>query len=145
MAKHVMALTYAPKIEAVKRGECCQTIRRYNPERPKHPGDKLTLHTWAGRPYRSKWDWRLETTISRILRLYFPGIKDGVRPTASAQGESAWHISDEMLTAIAIADGIEDPSAASLRATLKRLNGIDSLIGTEWEVIRWNPAEGVSE
>jgi hypothetical protein len=139
MSTHIMALTYAPKIEAVKVGKCCQTIRRYNSDRPKRPGDKLIIHTWAGRPYRSKWDWRLETTISRILHLYFPDIQNGIRPTASVQGESAWHISDEMLTAIAIADGIEDPSAASLRATLKRLNGIDSLFGTEWEVIRWQP------
>ena len=140
MARHVMALTYAPKIEAVKSGACCQTIRRYNYERPKRPGDKLILHTWAGRPYRSQWDWRLTTTIDSVWRLRFPGIRNGITASISFNEGRDWLPTDGIgLTNIAIDDGIEDPSAESLRATLKRLNGLVSLFGTEWEIIRWQP------
>lgn len=69
MATHIMALTYKPKIEAVKSLECRQTIRLLNPVRPKKVGDNFILHTWAGKPYRSGWDWRLNGSFKEITLL----------------------------------------------------------------------------
>jgi hypothetical protein len=62
---HIKALTYAPKIEAVKLGACKQTIRPAGRKEIK-VGDFLILHGWEGRPYHSPWDWRIEVTVTRV-------------------------------------------------------------------------------
>lgn len=140
MTTHILALTYLPKIEAVRSGLCCQTIRRYNPMRPKRPGDKLILHTWAGRPYRSKWDWRLETTISSAYLMEFPP-SESDEPVMLLAGEGCtWTPLDDFdLMHIASMDCIERPSADSLCQTLRELNNMQTLADTEWEIIRWKP------
>jgi hypothetical protein len=55
MRKHVLPLTYPPKIPAVLKGECTQSIRegqRFS------IGDLIMFHGWEGKPYRSKWSFR---------------------------------------------------------------------------------------
>lgn len=55
--KHVLPLTYKPKIADVRDGICTQTIRPCS-QRPKRKNDLIMFHGWGGRPYRSKWNWR---------------------------------------------------------------------------------------
>jgi hypothetical protein len=132
---HILSLTYKPKIEAVKAGTIRQTIRLKRSDVEKRPGDKLLLHTWAGKPYRTPWDWRLETTITeRIALLYQFGLWH-YNENGHGQGyETArYGYMDE----IAKLDGIDPPTIYGLTDTLARLNGLTSLENTFWEVIRW--------
>lgn len=66
----VMPLSYAPKILPVKVGECFQSIRKLNQDMPKIIVDRVRFHTWADKPYRSKWDWLSPPlNIDDILRI----------------------------------------------------------------------------
>ena len=136
MTTHNLSLTYAPKIPLVKSGECTQTIRLHNPDRPKKVGDKLILHTWEGKPYRSKWDWRLETEISELILLDW-GQTINEAKLSFTQGKN-WVPTDELgLKNIAISDGIEHPHWMNLMEVLQKLNNKGSIRGTIWDVIRW--------
>ena len=133
MTTHILSLTYAPKIPLVKSGECTQTIRLHNPDRPKKVGDKLILHTWAGKPYRTKWDWRLETGISETHLLDFKGCPfDRIRPYLDGE-----YITFEQGSELAFLDGIAPATGWELIATLLTLNGLAVIDGTTWDVIRW--------
>ena len=138
MTTHILSLTYAPKIPLVKSGECTQTIRLHNPERPKKVGDKLILHTWAGKPYRSKWDWRLETEILALALLdWGRSIEDAQILTQTNGVWGAYEsISEAELGVIAELDGIE-PNWMHLAETLMKLNGLKKIALTEWDIIRW--------
>ena len=65
MARHVKSFTYGPKIQAVRSGECKQTIRPLG-SRPVNQGDIITFHGWDGQPYRSKWSWRVMAVVSGV-------------------------------------------------------------------------------
>jgi hypothetical protein len=127
MATHILSLTYASKIPLVKSGECTQTVRLHNPDKPKRVGDKLILHTWEGKPYRSRWDWRLETEISELHLLTF-------QPEPVIDG--AWRPSSFM-DDVARQDGIMPVSASELYRILEHLNGLHHLGNTLWDIIRW--------
>lgn len=73
MKKHVMAITHKPKIEPVKDGKCVQTIRK---GRRFSVGDSILIHGWEGRPYHSKWNWRLrvEVTMAAPIVIHEEGI-----------------------------------------------------------------------
>jgi len=130
MVTHILSLTYAPKIPLVKSGECTQTIRLHNPDKPKKVGDKLILHTWEGKPYRSKWDWRLETEISELSSLSFSYPFGG--PMIDGK------IADfEDIALLASRDGIINPSPNALWDVLRKLNGIIDLTKCSWDIIRW--------
>lgn len=135
---HILSLTYKPKIEAVMAGTCRQTIRRYNPARPKMPGDKLILHTWQGKPYRSPWGFRLETAIKDVVRLrledYF---QDGTLQWVGELDPGMENFVPIYPEAFAELDGIVPATREGLESTLKALNGLDTIEGVEWEVIRW--------
>jgi len=62
MSKHVVAFTGEFKIERVRAGTCTQTIRPIG-SRPKERGDELLLHGWEGRPYFTKWSWRIPGVV----------------------------------------------------------------------------------
>lgn len=62
-------MTYKPKIPAVRSGECTQTIRPKS-KRNIDTGDIILFHGWAGRPYRSKWSWRLTVKISELIDIW---------------------------------------------------------------------------
>jgi len=148
MTTHIMAMTYKPKIEAVFNGECGQTIRKYNPFNIKQPGDKLIVHTWEGKPYRSKWGKRLETEIAEVKsrRLYWQWKKDEEKPGHYMWDFSGcvWHRLDEddlrILAErdhIAKNEGQKTPVGwTNLMLVLAQLNG-GSLANSEWDVIRW--------
>lgn len=70
MKKHVKPFTYGPKIEAVRSGECKQTIRPLG-NTPVEAGDEILFHGWEGRPYRSKWSWRKRVKVIDVFNLKF--------------------------------------------------------------------------
>lgn len=82
MTTHIKALTYGPKIQAVKSGRCNQTIRPLT-SRQVTVGDRLLLHTWADKPYRSKWDWQKKFMVIAVYKIRLAigkqfWIRDGV-------------------------------------------------------------------
>ncbi len=130
---HIKALTYRPKIEAVFNGSCRQTIRRIPKISPQEPkvsvGDTILFHTWAGRPYRSKWDRRVESRITS-LRLIFNwgGVWHDWPPSCEP-------ITEKQLDELARLDGIEPPTGEALEHLLMKLNGLKDLHDTDWLVI----------
>jgi hypothetical protein len=113
-------MTYAPKIERVFSGEITQTIRRWWPGQPKKMiGDDLLIHTWEGKPYRSKWGKRLYgiVTYAEIVDLL--------------------NLSVEELDELAILDGIVPPNGEELKRTLARLN--HGCLSGDYQIIRWLP------
>jgi hypothetical protein len=138
MTTHITSLTYRPKIEAVKEGRVRQTIRRFNINKPKLEGDNLILHTWSGKPYRTPWGYRLNTPIKTVLHLLYSD-GDWMAPCWNNINEFLGHeyVSDEYIDKIAYLDGIEPPTREGLEKTLLELNGLKTLEGTQWEVIRW--------
>ena len=61
--KHVLPLTYKPKIENVRKGICKQTIRPVSIKKPKKIDDLIMFHGWSGKPYTSPWNWRTDYFI----------------------------------------------------------------------------------
>jgi len=150
MTTHILSMTYGPKIEAVKRGEVARTIRRYNPKKPKKVGDRLLIHTWAGKPYRSKWGWRMTTEVIDKTILHFP-MRWMAYPQLLFNGGTDYVETDEIgLANIALLDGIPQQSTPTLTAellcrTLRELNGLVELglMGSTWEIIDWPRANQV--
>lgn len=146
MAKHVMALTYKPKIEAVKNGTCGQTVRLLHKgpdplpqditKRLKRPGDEILMHTWEGKPYKSKWGWQGRLVLSEVLEIYY---MDGWRWSIFDEGHGShcYPLNRYELLDIVKRDHIDPPTIEEWERTLMRLNGMDSLEDTDWEVIRW--------
>ena len=66
MARHIMAITYKPKIESILKDTCTQTIRKRR-KKPFAIGDLILLHGWEGRPYWSRWSWRKLVVISEVI------------------------------------------------------------------------------
>lgn len=146
MRTHTYAITYKEKIPLLKSGECRQTIRMHNPDAnmAKRPGDTLLLHTWAGLPYRTKWDWRKEYTITSVPQIIIvregvwqmPG--DSVVPTTDDESARA-HM--RMLTKaefdlLAKLDGIVPPTGEELVSVLVEVNSED-VYGRILDVIRF--------
>jgi hypothetical protein len=131
-----LPLTYAPKVESVFSGVCRQSIRRG--ERFS-VGDKITFFTWAGKPYRSKWDRRYE---ARLTAAYPIKIIDA-RPTqnivsilSDRVGDFPAILDDGDCASLARQDGIMPNTRAGLVAVLDALHGGKSLSG-KWQVLRW--------
>jgi hypothetical protein len=143
MTTHIMSLTYAPKIEAVKAGHINQTIRLVRSSVEKKKGDKLILHTWEGKPYRSKWDWRLETRLTHAFKIkkengiWYSSIEPENRILFNTIGPWCSQL-DDSVDMLAYLDGIEPPTKDGLESTLLKLNGLKSLDGLEFQVIRWD-------
>lgn len=149
MTTHIMSLTYKSKIKAVQRGECGQTVRLVAgpgvvlsglSERIKRPGDEILLHTWTGKPYRSRWGWQRRYVISEVLVIYCD--PDGMwrwSPLDPVHGDE-WEclpVSDTTLLDIVRRDHIDPPTILEWERTLSGLNGLRDLGDTDWQVIRW--------
>jgi hypothetical protein len=142
MTTHIMSMTYGPKIEGVRNGTIRQTIRRLNPERPFELGDEVLIHGWAGKPYRSPWDWRLKAEVQELDWLKVDGscwaiIKhDDLIGEGHCTAASPWGYEHGVIDGIAKADGIEPPTGCELKAVLERFHG--PFVGEmEFQVIRW--------
>lgn len=143
MTTHIMAMTYAPKVEGVKNGTIRQTIRRFNPKNPFKLGDKLLIHGWSGKPYRSPWSWRLEAKVKELDKLLCDcdmwALVDHYDLTHSGYCTAAhpWDSTHPIIDKIAKADGITPPTGMSLKLVLEGFHNMFGPDCTEFQVIRW--------
>jgi len=143
MTLWIMAMTYPPKIEGVKSGAIRQTIREWNrtgadPPREKKVGDRLLLHTWAGIPYHSAWNWRLETAIRDVMKIRNNmEVKGGQWEVWAPNANAYIALDDSYMNYLAREDGIVPPNKKGLEDVLMKLNNNCCIIGSIWDVIRW--------
>jgi hypothetical protein len=127
-----LPLTYSPKINPVKRGECHQTIR---PGTKKRVGDLVRFYVWMGRPYHSKREtiaeyapltevWEIDITPLGINFYNFDG---------RFEKFESW----ELLDWLAARDGIVPPTGETLRDVLMSKNKIPEA-GVEAQILRWS-------
>jgi hypothetical protein len=130
MTVHYIALTYEPKIAAVRQGTVRQTIRRVG-KRVYRVGDKVVLHGWEGKPYRSPWNWRTEEfTLKEVEEVILDD--EGVFiPGPNIR----WHWSTIYADNLARLDGIVPPLGISLQAVLSGKNGKGWQ--TRYWILRW--------
>ena len=126
--KHVMALTYEPKIEPVRSGECRQTIRK---GRRFSVGDSILIHGWEDRPYRTKWSWRIRVEVQKIRNISID--KRGIH-RASHAVPIRW--GSQTLKEIAEKDYIEPATGEELKKVLFGLNGVPTE-PEPYQIIRW--------
>lgn len=136
--KHILPLTYKPKIQAVREGRCRQTIRA---GRKFQVGDLVMFHGWEGKPYRSKWSfrtpwWKIHTSIWNVQifkeGILFPEMTDWM--DYSPEMFSPWMVLDW----IAELDGIDPPTGEELGKVLLSMHRIPEE-GFPAQIIRWNP------
>ena len=133
--KHILPLTYLPKIPAVLEGRCTQTIRtgwKFQ------VGDLVMFHGWEGRPYRSKWSfrtpyWEIQKTIDITLH------PAGFEITSESEPSVLIPWMSLTMDKIARMDGIDSlvNPGIHLRNILIRLNSFKKEWGTEMQIIRW--------
>jgi len=126
---HVLAFTAQFKIPAVISGECTQTIRPKS-KRPRKVGDGLMVHGWEGRPYWSKWSWRIEgLVITGVLDIsVWP---DGIFYKNLDRFVGWGH---PVVEELAILDGC--PDVRTLRRWFKDHYDLEG--GLDAQIIRWN-------
>ena len=132
MKKHVMAMTYPPKIEAVQEGRCTQTIRTIK-NRPVKVGDSILFHGWSGKAYRSEWNGKMRVTVKEGLHCI---VTDN---WAKVEGNETVPWDHPSIDELARRDFIENPTGISLRNVLFTLNGgKPPTEPVRYQVIRWN-------
>lgn len=143
MTTHILSMTYEPKIAGVRAGTIRQTIRRLNPANPFKLGDKLLIHGWAGKPYRSPWNWRLEAEVKELDRLivdsYCWVLTDhwDLTHEGYCTALNPWEYEHDVIDRIAKADGIEPPTGLGLKAVLESMHGPFTNEELEFQIIRW--------
>lgn len=136
MAKHVMAMTYEPKIKAVLDGRCRQTIRQGEKVKT---GDEILFHGWEGKPYRSKWDWRKRVVVTDVtpIAIYNTDLLNGVH-FPRTNPVSVFHWNHDRINRLARRDFIEPPTGEALRDVLFKLNNIKPSDESErYQIIKW--------
>ena len=149
MTTHIISMTYPPKIDGVRDGTIRQTIRAYNPKFPFKLDDKLLIHGWSGKPYRSPWSWRISGVVKELDHLWVDSdiwaLKDHYDLTHSglATAISFWDTPHHRIDKIAKVDGIDPPTGLGLKKVIEGFHGrlpdffdpIDKM--REFQVIRW--------
>jgi len=133
--KHILPLTYEPKILNVLTGKCTQTIR--TGRRIQH-GDEISFHGWQGKPYRSKWSfrtpyWKVTETPWIII---FP---DGIRlenKYLARRDAITELIPWSRFDGLARFDSIDPPTGEELGKVLTSKNKIPES-GAPAQIIRW--------
>ena len=134
MKKHIMSITYAPKIEPVQSGACTQTIRKG--ERFE-VGDSVLIHGWRGVAYRSKWNNRMRVDITEVIPIMIDdclgiGTQDASNPLLID-----WHVWDsEYVDKLAAFDYIDPPTGVELKKVLFTLNEAP-VMPERYQIIRW--------
>lgn len=125
-------MTYVPKIESVRTGECTQTIR---PGNKYNVGDEILIHGWAGRPYHSKWNWRMRVTVTEVynISIHVRGIHD------HEDQFIAWD--SGLMDRLAERDNVIPPTGVHLYRVLSGCKGVDQ-VGGPYQVIRWEVQDG---
>ena len=129
MAVWSRSFTYEPKIKAVQTGKCTQTIR------PKHTvkvGDKIQFHGWEGRPYWSRWSWRMKVVVTDVI--YIMAFKDGVEFSSSPTERLPWD--NPYITRVAKMDGIDPPTGKAMGELFN--SKYDLTEGIPMQIIRWD-------
>ena len=125
MARYVKGFTYTPKIEGVKNGTITQTIRRLTNIKP---GDTILFHGWKGKPYKSKWDWRLRVVIISVN-------KGEMRKNGFYSYPKFYDWDGAEIAEIARLDGINPPTGRELKRVLEQFYNE----GAELDIITWRP------
>lgn len=138
MRTHIMGLTYGPKIDAVFNDECHRTTRLVQSDVPWNVGDKLIMHTWTGRPYRSPWGRRLDTEVVDLRYIY---CKDGVGWFQSSQPSrnGGAQLTEGDMDGLALLDGIAPPTGSAYISTLMALNALtrEQLHYATFRIVIW--------
>lgn len=139
MRKHILPLTYQPKIQAVIDGKCTQTIRA---GRKFRVGDLVSFHGWEGKPYRSKWSFRTPYwVVNFIWNIEILG--NGFQWDRCRGGENRGYWKNDALTQIlAEKDGIIPPTGEELGKILLSMHEIPDG-GLPAQIIRWDPTAEV--
>jgi len=133
--KHILPLTYEPKIMDVRTGKCTQTIRPITSSITKDVGDLVMFHGWAGKPYRSEWNWR--TPYCKIIEAFDVKISDnGLFIYTFAQTECYPLVKGVEADKIAKLDGFDNYD--SMYQQFKKMYG-NKLKNITFRVIRWSP------
>jgi hypothetical protein len=129
MRKWNLALTYVPKIDAVRNGTCKQTIRPVGKSPKKEVGDLISFHGWKDKPYHSSWSWRVPyTPITEIVNIHI-----SVCGISTPRHSFVW----SELNNLAMFDGIVPPTGEALRDVLMSKNKIPEQ-GIEAQILRWS-------
>jgi len=127
MEKHVMAMTYVPKLDAVRDGLCKQTIR---PGEKYSVDDHIMIHGWSGKPYRSKWSWRINVVVTEIYNVE-------IRDSGMHDHEDVFVAWDSgRMDRLAERDHIMPATGKHLYRVLCGVAGKES-VGGYYQVIRW--------
>ncbi|MDY6969786.1 MAG: hypothetical protein SVR08_14160 [Spirochaetota bacterium] len=131
--KHIISMTYKPKIEKVFSGVCCQTIRTLR-KKSFEVGDQATIFEWSGRPYYSEWGRRLEVKIidAEDLIIY----EDCVFRNYSYEPNTFYRYLWSEMSVLAHADGISPPTGEELKRVLTGGRKIPDE-GIKMKIIRW--------
>ena len=146
MRTHIMSMTYAPKIEPIKTGDCRQTTRIYNEKNPFKVGDSILIHGWEGRPYRSPWNWRRpKEPVTQIVDMVCNGLTATFwqNPiTGEPIGKEScplltlpWF--DSVMNELARLDGIVPPKGMEYKGVLEGFHGKFTPEPQQFQIIRW--------
>lgn len=125
--KHVLAITYKSKEDAIISGGCRQTIR---PHRGIRVDDEILFHGWIDRPYRSGWSWRKRVTVKEVINIKINNV--GVFILQNLHFEFYKWDSDKV-NEHAKLDYIDPPTGLELRKVLLKFSK-----GEKWfDIIRW--------
>lgn len=131
MRKHILPLTYAPKIPAVLDGTCTQTIRA---GRRVQACDLVMFHGWEGKPYHSKLSFRTpywKVEMAWPIVIHITGLSS--TPTSIIH---EWNCRG--CTDLAERDGIVPSNGQELGRVLHSMHTIPDT-GLPAQIIRWDP------
>jgi hypothetical protein len=133
MTDYNLPLTYPPKIEAVKKKQCGQTIRK---GRRYKAGDRVSFHGWEGKPYRSKWSFRTPYfTLKEVINIIVE--QDGIRLYSNINPRAVrplYEWTHMYCNALARLDYIDPPTGTELKNVLL---GMHKTTPFEAQIIRW--------
>lgn len=131
MSKHIKAITYELKIPDVLSGKCVQTIRPEG-KKPVEVGDIIIFHGWEGKPYHSKWSWRLEVTVNYVKRCWID-IRGICCWIDNVYTKCEW--GSKTLDKLAKLDGIVPAEGVELKKVLLGMHNLDGK--DPFQIIRW--------
>ena len=137
--KHILPLTYKPKIQDVLDGKITQTIRPISYTKPKNVGDLVMFHGWSGKPYGSKWSFR--TSYWEIITSFDIHFEkhDGNIIIRKADRYFNFHtLSKKEMDLIAVLDGFKNID--DMFAEFYRMYG-NEVYDIMFSVIRWKYAK----
>jgi len=140
MKKHIMSMTYEPKIEPVQSGECTQSIRK---DLKFKEGDSIMIHGWSGTPYYSKWNGKMRVTVTKAIPIMID-LSLGIGTQQPEINLTKWNAWDSaFVDDLAKRDFIDPPNGHALRDVLFKLN--DEPDGPAWyQVVRWEIDEAAT-